>query len=72
LYNETSTHGVMRGHGVVAGHERECRAAERRVVCHGNCFPSSLNSSRWLRTVRDREVTPQPSQQVRELLDRWS
>jgi len=28
----TSTHGVMRGHRVVAGHERECRAAERRAA----------------------------------------
>lgn len=28
----TSTHGVMRGHRVVAGHERECRTAERRAA----------------------------------------
>lgn len=28
----TSTHGVMRGHRVVAGHERECRAVERRAA----------------------------------------
>ena len=28
----TSTHGVMRGHRVVAGHERECRALERRAA----------------------------------------
>jgi len=28
----TGTHGVLRGHRVVAGHERECRAAERRAA----------------------------------------
>lgn len=28
----TSTHGALRGHRVVAGHERECRAAERRAA----------------------------------------
>jgi len=28
----TSAHGVMRGHRVVAGHERACRAAERRAA----------------------------------------
>jgi hypothetical protein len=28
----TSTHGGLRGHRVVAGHERECRAAEQRAA----------------------------------------
>jgi hypothetical protein len=28
----TATRGVMRGRRIVAGHERECRAAERRVA----------------------------------------
>jgi len=28
----TSTHGVIRGHRVVAGHGRECRAVERRAA----------------------------------------
>jgi DNA polymerase (family 10) len=28
----TSTHGPLRGHRVVAGHERQCRAAERRAA----------------------------------------
>jgi len=28
----TGTHGVMRGHRVVAGHERACRAAERHAA----------------------------------------
>jgi len=28
----TSTHGVLRGHRVVAGHEHRCRAAERRAA----------------------------------------
>ena len=28
----TATRGVMRGHRIVAGHERECRAAERRAA----------------------------------------
>jgi DNA polymerase (family X) len=28
----TATHGVLRGHRVVAGHERECRALDRRAA----------------------------------------
>ena len=28
----TSTHGTMRGHRIVAGRERQCRAAERRAA----------------------------------------
>jgi hypothetical protein len=28
----TATHGALRGHRVVAGHERQCRAAERRAA----------------------------------------
>jgi hypothetical protein len=28
----TATHGALRGHRVVAGHERQCRSAERRAA----------------------------------------
>ena len=28
----TATRGVLRGHRIVAGHERACRAAERRAA----------------------------------------
>jgi DNA polymerase (family X) len=28
----TATHGALRGHRVVAGHERQCRLAERRAA----------------------------------------
>jgi DNA polymerase (family 10) len=28
----TATHGALRGHRVVAGHERQCRSTERRAA----------------------------------------